>query len=123
MKNSTLEDRESDGAKKYPYNGVDAAVRRNWLGKFGGVRIYRDQFRVRPYGENGNDWLGLGKRQAQSPGGVGQKMGGYRIRPNQIAGIVSISRLTNAAFEDKSSREGIQENTIFTLFKNLLLMI
>lgn len=123
VKNSTLEDRESDGAKKYPYNGVDAAVRRNWLGKFGGVRIYRDQFRVRPYGENGNDWLGLGKRQAQSPGGVGQKMGGYRIRPNQIAGIVSISRLTNAAFEDKSSREGIQENTIFTLFKNLLLMI
>lgn len=123
VKNSTLEDRESDGAKKYPYNGVDAAARRKWLGKFGGVRIYRDQFRVRPYGENGNDWLGLGKRQAQSPGGVGQKMGGYRIRPNQIAGIVSISRLTNASFEDKSSREGIQENTTFTLFKNLLLMI
>ena len=50
-------------------------------------------------------------------------MGGYRIRPNQIAGVVSISRLHNIAFEDKSSREGIQENATFELFKNLLLDI
>ena len=109
--------------KKYPYNRIDSAVRRNWLEKFGGVRIFRDEFRVRPYGENGNDWLDLGRRQAQSPGGAGQKLGGYRIRPNQISGVVNISRLTNRAFEDKSSREGIQENDEFLLFKNLLIQI
>lgn len=121
IKNTNSDDRERDGAKKYPYNQIDSSARRNWLAKFGGVRIFRDEFRVRPYGENGNDWLALGRRQAQSPGGAGQKLGGYRIRPNQISGVVSISRLTNKAFEDKSSREGIQENDEFEVFKNILL--
>lgn len=123
VKNTQKDDKDSNSAQKYPYNGIDAVARKRWLKKFGGVRIFRDDFRVRPYGENGNDWLGLGSRQAQSPGGAGQKMGGYRIRPNQIAGVVSISRLHNIAFEDKSSREGIQENATFELFKNLLLDI
>lgn len=121
LKNNIKEDR--DTAKKYPYNTIDESARINWLDRFGGVRIYRDEFRVRPYGENGDDWLGLGRRQAKSPGGPGHQMGGYRIRPNQIAGVVNISRLTNSAFEDKSSREGIQENDAFALFKNLLLLI
>ena len=123
IKNTNSDDRERDGAKKYPYNQIDGAKRKNWLTKFGGVRIFRDEFRVRPSGENGNDWLELGSRQAKSPGGVGQKMGGYRIRPTQISGVVNISRLTNTAFEDKSSREGIQENDEFQVFKNLLLQI
>lgn len=121
IKNTNSDDRERDGAKKYPYNQIDSVARKNWLAKFGGVRIFRDEFRVRPYGENGNDWLALGRRQAQSPGGAGQKLGGYRIRPNQISGVVNISRLTNQAFEDKSSREGIQENNEFEVFKNILL--
>lgn len=123
IKNTNSDDKERDGAKKYPYNQIDSAARKNWLAKFGGVRVFRDEFRVRPYGENGNDWLALGRRQAQSPGGAGQKMGGYRIRPNQISGVVNISRLTNKAFEDKSSREGIQENDEFEVFKNILLQM
>ncbi|MDD7304013.1 MAG: sensor histidine kinase [Prevotellaceae bacterium] len=123
IKNTTKDDQDKDGNKKYPYNTIDSIARKSWLSKFGGVRIFRDDFRVRPYGENGNDWLDLGRRQAQSPGGAGQKIGGYRIRPNQIAGVVNISRVHNSAFEDKSSREGIQENDAFTLFKNLLVQI
>ena len=123
IKNTNSDDRERDGAKKYPYNQIDSVARKKWLAKFGGVRIFRDEFRVRPYGENGNDWLALGRRQAQSPGGAGQKLGGYRIRPNQISGVVNISRLTNKAFEDKSSREGIQENDEFEVFKNILLRV
>lgn len=123
VKNTANDDGESFSDKKYPYNSVDSAYRKNWLKKFRGVKIYRDNFRVRPYGEYGNDWLGLGERQGRSPGGPGQKLGGYRIRPNQISGAVFISRLQNAVFEDKSSREGIQENEDFALFKNLLLTI
>ncbi len=123
VKNTTNDDPETFADKKYPYNSVDSASRKNWLKKFRGVKIYRDEFRVRPYGEDGNDWLGLGERQGRSPGGAGQKMGGYRIRPNQISGAVYISRIQNIAFEDKSSREGIQENEEFILFKNLLLTI
>lgn len=123
LKNTVNDDSDSLSSRKYPYNGFDSAARRRWLKKFGGVKIYRDNFRVRPYGEPGNDWLRLGERQSQSPGGAGQKMGGYRIRPNQIAGAVYISRLNNLFFNDKSSREGMQENEEFNLLKSLLLRV
>lgn len=123
MKNTVNDDYDSLSSRKYPYNGFDSAARKKWLKKFGGVKIYRDNFRVRPYGEPGNDWLRLGERQSQSPGGAGQKMGGYRIRPNQIAGAVYISRLNNLFFNDKSSREGMQENEEFNLLKSLLLRV
>jgi signal transduction histidine kinase len=82
--------------------------------------MFRDDFRIRPYGENGQDWLKLGERQSQSPGGAGQKLGGFRIRPNQIAGTVNISRIHNLSFQDKSGREGIIENDVFELFNNIL---
>lgn len=123
LKNTVNDDSDSLSSRKYPYNGFDSASRKRWLKKFGGVKIYRDNFRVRPYGEPGNDWLRLGERQSQSPGGPGQKMGGYRIRPNQIAGSVYISRLSNLFFNDKSSREGMQENEEFGLLKSLLIRV
>ncbi|MFA7285403.1 MAG: ATP-binding protein [Candidatus Paceibacterota bacterium] len=109
--------------RKYPYKNAEYKSRAEWLKKFGGIKIFRDNFRIRPYGENGEDWLKLGERQAQSPGGPGQRLGGYKIRPNQVAGVINISRVHNISFQDKSSREGIQENNVFTLFKQLLLGI
>lgn len=123
VKNTINDESEREASKKYPYNSINSAERKKWIKKFGGIKIYRDDFRVRPYGENGDDWLGLGERQGRSPGGPGQKLGGYRIRPNQISGTVYISRINNPYFEDKSSREGIQENDEFLLFKNLLITI
>ncbi|MBL7858200.1 MAG: sensor histidine kinase [Cyclobacteriaceae bacterium] len=110
---------ESD-VKKYPYREFNTASRRAWLKKFGGVKIFRDEFRVRPYGENGQDWLNLGERQAQSPQGAGQRIGAYRIGPNQISGTVNISRIANTKLQDKSGREGIQENDEFELLKSIL---
>jgi signal transduction histidine kinase len=107
-------------SEKYPYKEITSAVRRAWLEKFGGIKIFRDDFRVRPYGENGDDWLLLGERQAQSPAGAGQRKGGYRIRPNQISGTIFISRITNELFQDKSGREGLQETPAFNVFKNIL---
>ena len=121
LKNTISDDKKDGDLKKYPYRGFNSANRKSWLKKFGGVKIFRDDFRIRPYGENGDDWLKLGERQVQSPGGAGQKMGGYRIRPNQIAGTINISRVYNASFQDKSGREGIQENNAFELFKNFLI--
>lgn len=123
LKNTISDDKEEGDVRKYPYKSIDSGVRKSWLKKFGGIRIFRDDFRIRPYGENGDDWLRLGERQAQSPGGAGQRLGGYRIRPNQIAGTIRISRLFNESFQDKSGREGIIENDEFELFKNILLEI
>lgn len=123
IKNTIKDDSDAYSEKKYPYNQINSQIRKHWLKKFGGVKVYRDDFRVRPYGEDGDDWLSLGSRQSQSPGGAGQKKGGFRIRPNQISGSVFISRVQNSAFQDKSSREGIVDNQEFRLFKNLLIRI
>ncbi|MDD5571893.1 MAG: ATP-binding protein [Bacteroidales bacterium] len=123
LKNTKSDDKNESDTQKYPYRNFDSSNRKAWLKKFGGVKIFRDDFRVRPYGEYGQDWLKLGQRQAQSPGGAGQKLGGYRIRPNQISGTINISRITNLSFQDKSGREGIQENEVFDLFKSILLGI
>src|SRR5690606_9732033 len=120
LKNTISDDKDDGDLKKYPYNSINSANRKSWIKKFGGIKIFRDDFRIRPYGENGDDWLRLGERQAQSPGGAGQRLGGYRIRPNQIAGTIKISRFHNASFQDKSGREGLIENDEFELFKNII---
>jgi signal transduction histidine kinase len=97
--------------------------RKDWLNKFGGIKLVRDNFRVRPYGEVKNvafDWLGLGSRKSQSPASVAKKEGGYRVEPDNVAGAINISRLTNVNFEDKSSREGLQESKTFQIFSLLI---
>lgn len=107
--------------KKFPTN-----TRKDWLDKFGGIKLFRDNFRVRPYGEVNDiafDWLGLGNRKANSPAGVAKESGGYRVEPENITGAIKISRLTNVNFEDKSSREGLQDNKTFQIFKQILASI
>lgn len=116
---------ESDNAK-YPYRTISAtsaANRRSWLKRNVGVKLYRDKFRVRPYGEGGDDWLHLGDRYAANPIGAGQRMGGYHIRQNQIVGAIEISRLDNKYLQDKSGREGLQENEVVEVFKDIILGI
>ena len=105
---------------KYPYKAVNYSTRTNWLNKFGGIKIFRDNFRVRPYGETKSssfDWLDLGKRALSNPTVTRP---GYHVRPQQVYGVVNISRIDNINFEDKSSREGLQENDSFTLFKEII---
>lgn len=120
---NTIRDVKGEGDRsKFPYKSIPAS-RRGWLQQNLGVKIYRDNFRVRPYGENGDDWLRLGERYTTNPSGAGQRKGGYYIRQNQIVGAVEISRIYNKFLEDKSSREGFQENEVFVLFKDILIGI
>lgn len=109
--------------KRFFYKNFSSNDRKQWLESFGGIKIYRDGFRVRPYGEVNNpsfDWLGLGQRKASSPAGVAKGDGGYKVEPENVSGIVKISRLTNIDFQDKSSREGMQESEGFKVFQSLL---
>lgn len=113
----------SEDAKKFFNKNFMSNNRRDWLNKFGGIKLVRDNFRVRPYGEVKNvafDWLGLGNRKSANPAGIAKPEGGYKVEPENVAGAVNISRLTNVNFEDKSSREGLQENKTFQIFTRLI---
>ncbi len=119
LKRGGGQEKEEDMGK-YPYKAVNYSIRTNWLDKFGGIKIFRDYFRVRPYGETKSssfDWLDLGKRALSNPTVTRP---GYKVRPQQTYGVVNISRIDNINFEDKSSREGLQENDTFILFKEIL---
>lgn len=76
-----------------------------------GVRIYRDKFRVRPYGspDGSGDWLTLAYRRAQSPSGVAQdnEPGAWRVGYNQLVGAVFLSLESNPNLIDQSSRESL----------------
>jgi len=77
-----------------------------------GVRVYRDGFRVWPYGEPDDDWLSLDLRRVNYPT--------LRISRNQIVGIVEIAQETNKELRDKTDREGLIANPEFEDFKQLV---
>ena len=106
--------------KEYPYREFNSGERQKVLTKFRGIKIYRDSFRVRPYGDIDNDWLRLGDRAAQSPAGAGQRIGDWRVGPNQIAGLVKISRVNNPGLIDKSDRGALIENESFNILKRII---
>lgn len=73
--------------------------------EFGGIRLYRNGFRVLPYGEPQNDWLGLDesvrKRKILTVHGN-----------NNFFGFVEIGG-QNKNFEELSSREGLFNNEAY----------
>lgn len=100
--------------------------RGQWLKEFGGIKIYRDNFFVRPYGVPGTDtfdWLGLDARRAKNPAAVSHPGGGWHVRNNQSQGTILISRVQNEVLLDKSSREGIIENEYFSILKNVIISL
>ncbi len=99
-------DRDSDSLRGMA-NEVGTLKRaRGILNDAAGVNIYRDGFRVLPYGERGDDWLGLDRRRVQVPT--------LKLSNNQIVGYVLIGRDTNPGLKDQSNREGIIEGPAFT---------
>lgn len=97
--------------------------RKQWLNNNAGIKIYRDNFIVRPYGDINSDsfdWLNLDARKASSPAGLAHKSGNWKVRNQQGYGNVYISRINNSTILDKSSREGIIDNEYFAVFKVVL---
>lgn len=98
--------------------------RGQWLKEYGGIKIYRDNFFVRPYGVPGTDtfdWLGLDARRAKNPAAISHPGGGWHVRNDQSQGTILISRVQNGVLLDKSSREGIIENEYFSILKNVII--
>jgi signal transduction histidine kinase len=88
---------------------------RHDLDALAGINIYRDNFRVMPYGEPKNDWLRLDLRRVQNPT--------TRISNNQVVGYIGITADANSALQDQSNREGIRENEAFTDLQGIVLAV
>lgn len=99
-------DRDSDSLRPIADEVGTLKLAREILDSAAGVNIYRDGFRVLPYGERGDDWLGLDRRRVQNPT--------LRLSNNQIVGYVLIGRDTNPELNDQSNREGLIEGPAFT---------
>lgn len=78
---------------------------RNLLNDISGVSIFRNRFRIRPYGDDGNDWLSLDKKRVQNPG--------LKIGANQISGIIKIQDEEISNLVEKSARDGLKEDAYY----------
>ena len=97
-------------------------MRRKWMQINAGIKVYRDSFWVRPYGEqNGKfDWLGLDARKSKNPTAVSSPGESWTVRNAQGYGVVSISRVYNPLIVDMSSREGLIENDTYYNLQEVL---
>lgn len=86
---------------------------KNFLKNNQGVRIYRDHFRVKPYGEPSGegDWLGLAMRRVRNPESI--TMENWKVGYNQIVGAIFIGREENPNLVDQTNREGLTETTAY----------
>lgn len=69
--------------------------------RWSGILLFRDGFRVMPYGEDEDDWLKLDRRAMGSSG--------YLLNKAQFVGRVRISRLGNPYLVDQTNREGLRD--------------
>lgn len=84
------------------------------LGKFGGLYIYRDGFRVLPYGRTESDFLKFEERRSLSATY-------YQFSHRRIFGYIGINREKNPGLKDKAGREGFIVNKSFREFTNDLI--
>lgn len=78
---------------------------RGLLDKWSGISVYRDGFRVFPYGESGNDWLDLDKERINTPK--------ERLSNSQIIGCIYLSEQDNPELRDQTNRQGLVNNDAF----------
>lgn len=109
-------DRETEAlritAVKAGFGNLSVKETRKMLDNVAGVAIYREGFRIRPYGDVGNDWLSLDSKRVQNPT--------MRIGRNQIAGIITIDSEESSDLVERSSREGLEENDNFFRLTSLI---
>nr|WP_315172087.1 ATP-binding protein [uncultured Flavobacterium sp.] len=81
---------------------------------FGGLYIYRDDFRVLPYGRTETDFLEFEKRRTFSAGS-------YFFSHRKLIGYIDLKREKNPNLTDKAGREGFIQNKAYREFKDDLI--
>ncbi|WP_081085721.1 ATP-binding protein [Burkholderia cepacia] len=67
-----------------------------------GICLFRDGYRVLPYGGEGDDWLNLDMEALSASG--------YKLNTKQIIGRVTIGRIRNPKLIDQTNRQGLIES-------------
>jgi signal transduction histidine kinase len=80
--------------------------------RFLGLKISKNGFGVKPYGEEELDWLGLGAKRVQKHE--------VSIGPNQLIGYTYLFSPQNDELSEKTNREGFFENRAFITFKKIM---
>ena len=105
------------GRPEYYSNGISSTTLKT-INKVAttasGIRLYRNGFRVLPYGEPSNDWINLNARWAGSSG-VNIPFGTHNL-----FGYVELVDQEGLLFDETSSREGLIENEAFFQLKDFL---
>jgi signal transduction histidine kinase len=91
---------------------IDKKSMDDYLNVYCGVKIYRDGFRILPFGDVDNDWLELNAARTSSPE--------HRIGTQNTIGIVYISRDENPGLQDVLSRENMYETKEYTALKSFV---
>jgi len=91
------------------YAGKNEAKR--MLNEVYGAKIYKNKFRIRPYGSDGEDWLGKDKDRIQNFS--------LTVSNNQLVGFITIQSEEYSHLEEKSARDGLKENEYFHGLKEL----
>lgn len=78
----------------------------------GGLLIYRDGYRVYPYGGRSDDWLDLDKRALASSA--------YKLNRAQIVGYLRLSSIANPSLLDQTNREGFRDSPDREALKRVL---
>ncbi|MGE8130057.1 sensor histidine kinase [Methylobacterium sp. NPDC080182] len=79
--------------------GSMAEVRSKLAAWTGGLMMYRDGFRVLPYGGSDDDWLDLDRKALARSG--------FKLNRAQIIGRVAITQTGNPHLRDQANREGL----------------
>jgi signal transduction histidine kinase len=82
---------------------------RNWSG---GLLVYRDGYRVYPYGSAQDDWLDLDRKALASSA--------YKLNRAQIVGYLRISSKENPRLVDQTNREGFRDSPEREALRRLL---
>ena len=77
-----------------------------------GICLFRDGYRVLPYGSEGDDWLNLDMEALSASG--------YKLNTKQIIGRVSIGRVFNPKLVDQTNRQGLIETPEKEAFISIL---
>lgn len=117
---STQENQYSFGrvkAQVFMFNQGDKIRFANRYGlrvrEYGNIRLYRDNFRIYPYGEAKDDWLNVDRRQSQ---GMMRLLG-----TRDLIGYVHISKESNRNLKPLTNRQGLEENNDFEQLRKFVI--